>query len=94
MLRTPSFGPSVLVTDDVLLAARISSLFSRPGSYFPVMDGPRMLRPDASNEALRRRNAIVMTGARHVLLGGMISQATSAMRFDADANLTSGAENP
>lgn len=80
MLRTPSFEPSVLVTDDVLLAAQISALFTRPGSYFPVMDGPRMFRPDANNEALRRRNAMVMAGARHVLLGGLIPQATSAMR--------------
>lgn len=80
MLSVPSFEHSVLVTDDPLLAARISALFTRPGRYLPVMDGPRMARPDADNEVVRRRNGMVMTGARQVLLGGVAPQAAAAMR--------------
>lgn len=80
MLAAPSFEHSVLVTDDPRLAARISALFKRPRYYFPVMDGPRMSRRDADNEVVRRRNAMVMVGARNVLLGGMLPQATAAIR--------------
>jgi hypothetical protein len=80
MLTVPSFEHSVLVTDDSLLAARISALFARPGRYLAVMDGPRMSRPDANNEAVRRRNAIVMTGARQVLIGGLPPSAVTAVR--------------
>jgi hypothetical protein len=80
MLAIPSFELSVLVTDDPLLAARISALFARPGRYFPVIDGPRMSRPDADNEVVRRRNAMVLTGAQRVLMGGLPAPAISAIR--------------
>jgi hypothetical protein len=80
MNNVPAFENTVVIADDPVLAARISSLFGRPGRYLPVMDGPRMVRPDWSNEVVRRRNAIVMTGARHVLLGGLPQEAAAAMR--------------
>lgn len=80
MLKIPSFESSVLLTDDPLLAARISALFARSDRYLAVMDGPRMLRPDADNEVVRRRNAMVMTGARQVLIGGLSSSAVARIR--------------
>lgn len=80
MLVAPSFEHTILVTDDALLAARISSLFRRPRYYFPVMDGPRMTRSDAGNEVIRRRNAMAMARPRRVLLGGIPPQACAAMR--------------
>lgn len=79
MLTTPSFETSVLVSDDPLLAARVSALFARPGRYFPVLDGPRMSRDDADNESVRRRNAMVNTSARYVLMGGLTPSAINAM---------------
>jgi hypothetical protein len=80
MLQVPSFETSVLVTDDAVLAARVSSLFHRPDRYFSVLDGPRMSRPDAENEAARRRNAMVMIGARQVLMGGLPPVAIAVMQ--------------
>ena len=80
MLKIPAFEHSALVTDDSLLAARISALFVYRGRYLPIMDGPRMSRPDADNEIVRRRNAIVMTGARQVLMGGIPSSAVAGIR--------------
>lgn len=80
MLPIPSFESSALVTDDPLLAAQISSLFRRQRFYFPVIDGPRMSRPDADNEAVRRRNALVLVRARNVLLGRMSPEAIAAVR--------------
>lgn len=80
MLVVPAFEKAVLVTDDALLGARIAALFARPGRYLSVLDGPRMARQDANNEVVRRRNAMVMTGARHVLMGGLPASAAEAMR--------------
>ena len=80
MLTVPSYDHAVLVTDDPQLAARISALFARPGRYLPVMDGPHMSRSDADNETVRRRNAMVMTGARQVLMGGLTPLAVNAIR--------------
>jgi hypothetical protein len=80
MLTIPSHEDSVLITDDPLLAARVSALFVRRGRYLSVIDGPRMSRPDADSEVVRRRNAIVMSGARKVLVGGLPSSAVSGIR--------------
>ena len=80
MLAVPAFEQTVLVTDEPLLAARVAALFVRPGRYLPVLDGPRMARQDSENEVVRRRNALVMTGARHVLMGGLSAPAMEAMR--------------
>ncbi|MEG3790613.1 hypothetical protein V1318_10845 [Lysobacter sp. CCNWLW3] len=80
MLTAPSYEDFTLVTDDPSLAAKISALFTRPRRYFSVMDGPRLSRPDANNEVVRRRNAIIMTKASRVLLGGLPPDAVSAIR--------------
>lgn len=79
MLAAPPFESAVVVTDDPVFAARISALFARPGRYLPVLDGPRMERPDAENEVVRRRNAMVMVSPRQVLMGALPASATEAM---------------
>lgn len=80
MLTVPSFEQAIIVTDDPLLAARISALFVHPSRYLSIMDGPRMSRPDADNEVVRRRNAMIMADARLVLVGGISSTAATAIR--------------
>ena len=75
MIAAPSFEHSTLVTDDAILAARISALFRRPGRYFPVLNAPRMGRQDAGNEITRCRNSLVLTRPRKVLLGGISREA-------------------
>lgn len=79
MLYAPTFQDCALVTDDPLLAARVSALFTRQGRYFPVIDGPRLGREDAENETIRRRNALVLAGIKQVLLGGLPDDAAAAM---------------
>ena len=79
MLYAPTFQDCALVTDDPLLAAQISALFTRQGRYLPVIDGPRLGREDAENETIRRRNALVLAGVKQVLLGGLPDDAAAAM---------------
>lgn len=80
MLTVPAFERAVLVTDDTVLAARVSALFTRPGRYFPVLDGPRMTRSDSGNELTRRRNAMVMLNPQQVLIGGLPEDAVDTIR--------------
>ena len=80
MLPVPTFERLALISDDAVFAAQISSLFRRARRYLPVMDGPRMERPDADNEVTRRRNALVMAGTKELLLGPMSRRGADRMR--------------
>lgn len=67
----------VLVTDNPSLAASISSGIAEVGSYFPVLEGPRMLRSDADNEIIRVANAIHSLQPSLVLYGDVNEEVSS-----------------
>jgi hypothetical protein len=56
------------VTDDKLLAAVVSLFHSTSGRYFPVVEPPRISRPDASSEAVEVANALSLFGPTKVVL--------------------------
>jgi hypothetical protein len=56
----PVFEDTCCIGDDPILLAEISSFFNEIGHYFPVMDEPRLTREDASNEVIRRNNALAI----------------------------------
>ena len=68
------------MSGDGELAARLSCILSERGHYLPVLDGPRMGRPDNDNEAVRRNNAIARAGVRKVILGNLDPDQDAAMR--------------
>lgn len=80
MQTVPRFESTALVTDDPVLAARVSSLFTRSGRYLPIIDGPRMSRPDNANEVARRLNAVWRAGCERLFLAGMEPQGAAAMK--------------
>lgn len=80
MHAVPPFESTALVADDAVLAARVSSLFTRPGRYLPVIDGPRMDRPDSSNEVSRRLDAVRRVGAKRLFLVGLDPRGVAAMK--------------
>jgi hypothetical protein len=61
------------------LAARLSCALAKRGDYLPVLDGPRMVRPDCRSEVTQRRNALARTRAKEVLIGGLPEAAKAAM---------------
>lgn len=69
----------MIVADDARLAAKLSCFYSRPGCYLPILDGPRMARPDAYNEVIRRNNAIARAQAKGVFLAGLSPEARQAL---------------
>ena len=79
MAIVPTFETVAIVGDKPQLVAELASLFTRAGRYLAVMDGPRMSRPDASNEVIRRTNALVMVKPRRVLLADLPQASMQAM---------------
>lgn len=79
MAIVPIFETVSIVGDKPQFIAELASLFTRPGRYLAVMDTPRMSRPDASNEVIRRTNALVRAKPHHVLFADLPSSALQAM---------------
>jgi hypothetical protein len=68
-----------VLSDDAELAARLSCILNRPGYYLPVLDGPRMTRPDGDGEAARRNNAIARAGVKRVAFANLSAEQQEAM---------------
>lgn len=79
-MKPPSIQRSAVISDNAELAAKLSCILGRRGYYFPVLDGPRMGRPDNDNEAVRRNNAIARAGVRRITLGALDPEQEAAMR--------------
>jgi len=71
MIVAPTFDGIALVSDDPLFLAGALSLFPRAETLVAVMDGPRMARPDAGNEVIRRVNALVSAGITRVVTANL-----------------------
>ena len=78
-LGCPPLQSTAIISDDVYLAARLSSALAKRGSYLAVMDGPRMTRPDRGTEVIRRNNALARVHADVTLLAGLPDEARAAM---------------
>ena len=75
----PVFGRVAIVGDEPILLAEVLSLFAKPREYVALMDGPRMTRSDASNEVIRRMNALSLSSARHIVLAGLRNDQVGAL---------------
>lgn len=79
-IRAPIVQPTVLISDDFHLAALVSCAAARRGTYFAVLDGPRLTRADHDAEVVRRNNVLARTNARQVVLGGLSDEAIDRLR--------------
>lgn len=62
------------ITGNLEIAAKISALFSPENFYFPVIDPPRVKRPDASNEAIRRLNLLAQLHPKRIIFGNLSTE--------------------
>ena len=76
----PKFARELILADDPYLLADLRSLLPYKRTYVPLLDGPRMTRPDADHEVLRRNNAIAIVDPDVVILGGLAADSLEAMR--------------
>jgi len=99
----PTLSKALIYSDDAQLAARLSCLLGNPGEYLPVIDGPRMQRPDRDAEVISRTNAAARSRAEQIILAGLADLSADALaqklprrrclRIAAADNLTSFAKN-
>lgn len=92
MKNLPSFESVAIVSDQPRLAAEIASLFKRPKRYLAIIDGPRMARPDASNEVIRRRNALALVHPRRILLASLSPNSASAIAKGFDKKIVTSVD--
>lgn len=78
-LKCPSLTPTLVIADDAQLAAQISCILARPGHYVPVVNGPRMTRPDRDAEVIRRNNAAARVKADCIIFAGLPEDSALAM---------------
>lgn len=78
-MKCPPIQKLAVVADDAELAARLSCVLKRRGYYLPILDGPRMTRPDGRSEAVRRNNAIARANVKRVALADLSTEQQSAM---------------
>lgn len=78
-MKCPPISKIAVITDDAELAARLSCKLSRHGYYLPILDGPRVMRPDGRGEAVRRNNAIAKANVKRVALVDLSTDQQEAM---------------
>lgn len=78
-MKCPTLLPTVVISDDTELAAKLSCALARPGAYLPVVDGPRMARDDHEAEATRRNNGVARAMATEVYYAGISAEAEAAL---------------
>lgn len=79
MLKTPALSDTIVISESAQLAARLSSVLAARGIYLPIINGPRLQRPDRDAEVIRRTNAVARSGAKRVILAGLSSDSVSAL---------------
>lgn len=77
--KCPVLSTEAIVSDDAELAAALSSALACRNTYLPVLDGPRLTRPDRGSEIIRRVATIAHVGAKSTLLAGLSAEARDAM---------------
>ncbi len=80
IIKCPAFSRTAIVSDDPHLAAELSCALARRGSYVCVLDGPRLTRPDAEAEAIRRTNALARLKTSLTLLAGLSPTSQAVMQ--------------
>ncbi len=78
-VNCPALSTDAIVSDDPELAAALSSAMARRDIYLPVLDGPRLNRPDRASEVIRRIATIAHAGSRSTFLAGLSEDARDAL---------------
>lgn len=86
-IRTPAIVDTAIISDDAYLAARYSAAIAKRFHYLSVIDGPRLSRPDAQAEIMRRNNALARIEVKSVILCGLSGAQEKAMTDQLPSNV-------
>lgn len=79
IVKCPTFLPAFIVADDARLAAQISCVLAKRLRYLPVVDGPRLARPDRESEVIRRTNAAARIEPSLIVFAGLSDDSCNAL---------------
>ncbi len=79
IVNCPALSTDAIVSDDPELAAALSSALARRDIYLPVLDGPRLTRPDRASEVIRRIATIARASSKSTFLAGLSEGARDAL---------------
>lgn len=86
--RCPRILPTLVMGNDPELLAQASCVLARRGYYLPVVDGPRMGRPDRSSEIVRRNNVAARIKAKSIVFAGLDVDTCDAFKSHFRASMT------
>ena len=75
---------TVIISNDSSLAASLSSIFAHKDRYITVLEEPRLLRPDASNEMTRLTNVLCWLKPRLIIYAGQSSEVFGRLKTSID----------
>jgi hypothetical protein len=75
----PILSKTLVIADSAQLAAQASCALAQSGIYLPVIDGPRIMRPDRNAEVIRRSNAAVRARSDRIILAGISNETYDAI---------------
>lgn len=78
-IKCPALSTDAIISDDPELAAALSSALARRDTYLPILDGPRLTRPDRASEVARRIAPLARAGTKSTLLAGLSEDARAAL---------------
>ncbi len=71
-LKPPKIHKKVAcIAKDPVLAAIVTTYFNTEGSYFCLMDAPRIKRPNKSNEVIKRNNVLARVQPEIIIYAGL-----------------------
>ena len=70
---------TVIVSGHSVFAASLSSAFSQEGGYIPVLEGPRLARPDADSELIRLGNVLHRLGPDLIIYADQPTEASEGL---------------
>jgi hypothetical protein len=80
--QCPEFSEVAIITDDAHLAAKLVSVLAVRGKYLPILEQPRLTRPDREGEVIRCTNALARSGAKRFIFAGIGDITSAALSAD------------
>ena len=79
--QCPSLHSALLIGDHPRLIAEASTVLASKKHYLPIIDAPRLQRPDSEDEVARRYNVAARTQPKAIFLAGLSDEAAARLAF-------------
>src|SRR4051812_23609904 len=78
-VQCPQISEVAIIADDAHLAAQLSCVLAARRKYLPILEQPRLTRPDRDGEVIRCTNALARSKAKHFIFAGLGDITSTAL---------------